>query len=488
MKKGNKILAILMLVVFMTALLPLEGKAKANPLELTTENGSVPEIAAGTTHKLALNLKNVSEEEYKNIKVYPIIADEANWPFITDKQSYSQVISKIVPGEIKDATFSLKAKENIESKRYGILVGVAKDDEELFQQVIYVNGKAKKEEPKEEEKAKEEPEIKEEAPQVEEPSYDSGATFSTGEYVATGEENGNASIPRVIVTGFSTNPGTVNAGGDFVLTVNLKNTSTTTKVANLLFDFEAEGEGSDEQTSGPAFIPTSGSSSVYLKEIGANGTANIKISLHSKADLVNKPYGLSLAMKYEDSSATQIEATSSLSIPVSQKARFELSEFELSPNEVGVGEEANIMCNLYNMGRIKLYNVKAVFEGDTIKKTETFVGNVEPGSTASIDAMLTGKKEGKSEIKMTLTYEDEAGKVEKMEKTLKFSVIKAVEETTTDLAVEKPTSSKGKLLPLLLLVVIIVAVIVIFLKKKKKKNLGNEEEELLDEINGSTKD
>ena len=48
-----------------------------------------------------------------------------------------------------------------------------------------------------------------------------------------------------------------------------------------------------------------------------------------------------------------------------------------------MGEEANVMCSLYNLGRLKLYNVKAVFEGDSIEKEELFVGNVEPGSTAS---------------------------------------------------------------------------------------------------------
>ncbi len=57
-----------------------------------------------------------------------------------------------------------------------------------------------------------------------------------------------------------------------------------------------------------------------------------------------------------------------------------------------MGEEGNVSCSLYNLGRIKLYNVKATFEGAGIKKEEAFVGNVESGATASIDAMLEGKK------------------------------------------------------------------------------------------------
>ena len=40
------------------------------------------------------------------------------------------------------------------------------------------------------------------------------------------------------------------------------------------------------------------------------------------------------------------------------------------------------MCSLYNLGRIKLYNVKATFEGKNIKKSEVVIGNVESGATA----------------------------------------------------------------------------------------------------------
>ena len=127
----------------------------------------------------------------------------------------------------------------------------------------------------------------------------------------------------------------------------------------MLFDLESPTEGTDEQTSAPAFLPSSGSNSIYLDGIKANGTADISIQLNAKADLVQKPYSINLNMKYEDGDAAQIEAQSSISIPVKQDARFEFSEFEIVPGSVAVGEEANVSCSLYNLGRIKLYNVKA---------------------------------------------------------------------------------------------------------------------------------
>lgn len=155
------------------------------------------------------------------------------------------------------------------------------------------------------------------------------------------------------------------------------------KVSNMLFNLSAPTEGSDEQTTSPAFLPSSGASSIYLDSIAPNGTADISIELNAKSDLLQKPYSMELSMKYEDPNATQVEGSSSISIPVKQDARFEISDFEISPQSVAVGEEANVMCSLYNLGRIKLYNVKATFEGKEYKKSEVIIGKYRSGATGS---------------------------------------------------------------------------------------------------------
>ena len=227
----------------------------------------------------------------------------------------------------------------------------------------------------------------------------------------------------MIVTGFTTDPAEVRAGSNFKLTIHLKNTSRM-KVSNMLFDLSAPTEVSDEQTTSPAFLPSSGASSIYLDSIAPNGTADISIELNAKSDLLQKPYNMELSMKYEDPNATQVEGSSSISIPVKQDARFEISDFEISPQSVAVGEEANVMCSLYNLGRIKLYNVKATFEGKNIKKSEVFIGNIESGATGSIDAMLEGKKisDGPAKVTMTLSYEDESGNISTTTKDLNLEV------------------------------------------------------------------
>ena len=240
-----------------------------------------------------------------------------------------------------------------------------------------------------------------------------------------------------------------------------------------------------------AFLPSSGSSAIYLEGIKANGTADISINLNAKSDLLQKPYSVELSMKYEDADYNGVEASSSLSIPVKQDARFEFSEIEVNPQMISVDEEANVMCNLYNLGRIKLYNVKATFEGACIEKEDVFIGNVDSGTQASIDAMLKGVKEtgGPAAVKMIMSYENEEGEVFTEEKEITLEVAQLEDEIMEEMPMEGEEA--GKSFPLFIVVGALVAVAavvsVILIRRKKRKGII-EEEDLLNELDRTSED
>ena len=305
---------------------------------------------------------------------------------------------------------------------------------------------------------------------------------------------GDGSVPRVIVTGFDTDPGTVKAGSNFKLVIHLKNTSKKTAVTNMLFDFQAPAAGTDEAAEAPAFLPVSGSSSVYLDKIPADGTKDISIDLNSRADLVQKPYSITMTMKYEDGNATQFEGESSLAIPVAQEARFEFSEIQVMPDTVAVYEEANVTCNLYNLGRVKMYNVKARFEGDAIEGEEQFVGNLESGATGTIDGIVTAVTESydESNCKLVLTYEDDSGKEYSVEQPFTMLVTAEMEPADMEMMTDVPEET-GSPVGIIIAVIVIVAaatavVTAVLLKRRKKKIQSSEEEELMDEVERFTED
>lgn len=492
-------LCIAAMLVGIVGILP--AKAADAVLKVTTPGNKVQTYQYQKAQDFVLNVANNSDQTLKNIKVEPVLKKNTDkWPFKTEYQSYEASIPELNAGDSGSVKFNFTQRDDAGDKTYRLTFAVTAENESgekvYDDKVTYsVNTSAKPESQKEDSKS-------DNSGQSAGGSNDGGnidayaggvdngdAVYSGG---GGGEASGNSSVPRVIVTGFTTNPADVKAGSDFTLTLHLKNTSKSSRVGNMLFELEAPTEGSDEQTTAPAFLPSSGSNSIYLDGIAANGTADISIDLNAKADLVQKPYSINVSMKYEDANASQIEASSSISIPVKQDARFEFSEFEITPESIAIGEEANVSCNLYNLGRIKLYNAKAIFEGEDIKKNETFLGNLEPGSSTSIDVMLEGIQatQGDGQVKMTLSYEDEAGTVSTTEQTFNLTVTEATDDAVVDEMPEENAAGGLPIVPIVLVILIIAGIVaaVVIKKKKKSQKLAEEEEDLLDELDGPSED
>lgn len=512
MTKSRRVMAVIVAALLIVAMIlpglvvkaeAAEGEGTAK-VTIESKDNKTLQYKPGESQKWTLVITNKTGRDLSNLSVSPDMGGENAdaWPFKTDYQKYEQKIDTLKNGEHKEISFDFSQRDDAGTRRYAIPFSVytGDNDEPIATHKLYVN-------------TTEKPQADNSQNQGDNGngggsgsgSADGGAmTASVGNdepAVYSGGGSGSSgsssdgSVPRVIVTGFDTNPAEVHAGSDFTLTIHLKNTSKKTKVQNMLFELEAPTEGTDEQTSAPAFLPTSGSNSIYLNGIKADGTADISITLNAKADLLQKPYSINLSMKYEDSQATQIESSSSISIPVKQDARFEFSEFEISPQTIEVGGETNVMCSLYNLGRIKLYNAKARFEGNGIKKQEIFIGNVDAGATGSIDAMLQGEKvtNGNSKITMTLSYEDESGNISETTKDFELEVTEAVDDSDMYMNTDgdaEAGSSGFPVVPVVVVIVIIAGVVaaVVFVKKKKKKQMLNEEEELLDELDRSSED
>ena len=519
--RGKKLMTIMLAVITLAVMLfPKQIEAAVNGITIVSKDNKVPTYEAGKGKTWTFVVSNNSGKTVNNVTVTPDLGDHNDvWPFKTEMQSYQKNIGSIENGQEKEVSFDFVQREDVPTTRYTLKFKVAADGQEEAERQFYVNTTAKPEEKNDQNTANTDNTGKDSMEKGESNNGNAGAGdgndagsagaysaaaqsadaggYSNGDAVYSGggsagsTQSGNNSVPRVIVTGFSTDPGEVHAGSNFKLIIHLKNTAKS-KVNNLLFDLSAPTEGNDEQTSAPAFLPVSGSNSIYLESIAANGTADISIDLNAKADLLQKPYSMNLSMKYEDSNATAVEGSSSISIPVKQDARFEFSDFEISQDSIAVGEEANVTCNVYNLGKIKLYNVKATFEGKYIKRSEVFIGNVESGGTGSIDAMLEGRKisNGPSKVTMTLSYEDESGNVVTTTKDLKLEVTEKVDDSTMMPDMPEETQKSFPVVPVVIVIIIavIVAMVVVLKKRKKKKLAENEEEELLDELERSSED
>lgn len=491
-----------------------------------------PVYKAGEKAELKINVLNKGNLDAQNVTIAPVISSTDEWPFDMEKLNYEQSLGTIPAGSKTTALWGggddkLTVRSDVTGKSYKLTFRLTYDDgDKLYEadRYVFVKTEAKKStsdsgnsDKGQGDSQSGKPTDKNDGGNTGKDQIDdsgSGGSDGGGSVISSGGDvydggiynsdpvstgggssgSGDGSVPRVIVTGFDTDPGTVKAGSNFKLVIHLKNTSKKTAVTNMLFDLQAPATGTGEAAEAPAFLPVSGSSSIYLDKIPADGTKDISIDLNSRADLIQKPYSITMTMKYEDGNAAQFEGESSLAIPVTQEARFEFSEIQIMPDTVAVYEEANITCNVYNLGRVKMYNVKAKFEGDAIEGDEQFIGNLESGATGTIDGIVTAVAESydESNCKLVLTYEDDSGKEYSVEQPFTMTVTAEMEPADMEMMTDIPEevgSPVGLIIAIIAVVVVAAAIVtVVLLKKRKKKIQSSEEEELLDEVERFTED
>lgn len=449
---------------------PPEPEPEPEPEPTTTNNNIMvggnwitPVANGGGQVSVVLPIVNMGRTRVKNVVVTPQISDDASkWPFEIETSNYTQTIDRL-PGtddggddmeRRRELTWILRTRKDAPGGYRPVVFDVTfeNDDHTLttVNLTTYVNVK--------------------------------GTTGTSAD--------GTASTPRVIVTGFSTDPEEVRAGETFTLTLHMQNTSKATAVQNMLFDIQAASESTDTTYVAAAFLPTAGSSTIFVDRIAAGATKDISMEMEARSDLAQKPYVVNVKMNYEDESVHAYENTASVSIPVRQEARVDISSIEVMPDSIDVGNEANVMFSVYNIGKTKLYNTSIKFIADSVSGGDTYLGNIEPGATANVDAYLSGAAATMDDgiVKIEITFEDEAGEATTIEKEMTLFVNEMYfpdDMMMDDMYGEDMMEQQGGfkiwwvIVPAVLAVIGIIIFVVI---RKKKKKKAQELQELEDDL------
>lgn len=465
----------------------MESTAVANVSMTTSEflqvgdNWETPTVSYGQQVSIVLPVVNFGTEELNDLIIEPATSTlVTEWPFEPDMTNYLQT-EPYIPGNVtkeaamenrREFTFNFTARSDVMSGYYPLKFNIWYTKagvrcEEPAELTVYVKTVGKP---------------------------------GSGIIGGSGQET-SGSKPRIVVTGFETDPAQVFAGDTFTLTIHVQNTAKDTAVTNVLFDMQAAQEGEDKTNTYSAFLPTSGASSVYMDKISADTTADIEIEMTAKADLAQKPYVLEVNMKYDAGTMFDLTDTASVSIPIYQESRFDTSIPEVVPADITVGSQSNVMFSIYNTGKTTLYNVQVKFHADSIDEASAFVGNLQSGATGSVDVMLTGAAATMDDgtVTMEISYEDDAGNVTATEKSITLFVSEEFYDDVMmddmmmdDMMMEEEGGSKtGMIVGIILVVVAAAAVgLIIFLHIRKKKRaaklLADELSELEEDLKTET--
>ena len=414
------------------------------------ENQSTPSANYSEVMNFDVNVRNTGYKTAYDVRVdMELSEDIAKFPFEINDGNYDRQMGNMNPDQTVAVPFSMAVREKAKSGYYPIKFKIRYRENENgnfaapIEDTFYVRVYGKDEDD----------------------SLDSEA----GENERT--------KARIIVDSFETDPAEIYAGQDFTLKVRMKNASNSIAASNILFTFESE-----TVSDSPVFTTVNGSNSVVVNSLapGASDTLTIKFSSSPTAE--QRSYTITINEQYDSPEFKNAKEAVKIAVGLKQEARLNTGTIEVMPDAISVGEESNVMFSINNTGKVMLYNVNAVFEADSIQKNEAYVGNIEPGKSGNVDTMINGiaptMDDGK--VKLSITYEDENGKVSTVEKEIQLMVNEDqsmdesnVDDTwnSDDVQPEPSTTDKLKHLaiPVGIVGVVLAAVILVVIRRKKKK-------------------
>ena len=414
------------------------------------ENQSTPSANYSEVMNFDVNVRNTGYKTAYDVRVdMELSEDITKFPFEINDGNYDRQMGNMNPDQTVAIPFSMAVREKAKSGYYPIKFKIRYRENENgnfaapIEDTFYVRVYGKDEDD----------------------SLDSEA----GENERT--------KARIIVDSFETDPAEIYAGQDFTLKVRMKNASNSIAASNILFTFESEAVSDS-----PVFTTVNGSNSVVVNSLapGASDTLTIKFSSSPTAE--QRSYTITINEQYDSPEFKNAKEAVKIAVGLKQEARLNTGTIEVMPDAISVGEESNVMFSINNTGKVMLYNVNAVFEADSIQKNEAYVGNIEPGKSGNVDTMINGiaptADDGK--VKLSITYEDENGKVSTVEKEIQLMVNEDqsmdesnVDDTwnSDDVQPEPSTTDKLKHLaiPVGIVGVVLAAVILVVIRRKKKK-------------------
>ena len=414
------------------------------------ENQSTPSANYSEVMNFDVNVRNTGYKTAYDVRVdMELSEDITKFPFEINDGNYDRQMGNMNPDQTVAVPFSMAVREKAKSGYYPIKFKIRYRENENgnfaapIEDTFYVRVYGKDEDD----------------------SLDSEA----GENERT--------KARIIVDSFETDPAEIYAGQDFTLKVRMKNASNSIVASNILFTFESE-----TVSDSPVFTTVNGSNSVVVNSLapGASDTLTIKFSSSPTAE--QRSYTITINEQYDSPEFKNAKEAVKIAVGLKQEARLNTGTIEVMPDAISVGEESNVMFSINNTGKVMLYNVNAVFEADSIQKNEAYVGNIEPGKSGNVDTMINGiaptTDDGK--VKLSITYEDENGKVSTVEKEIQLMVNEDqsmdesnVDDTwsSDDIQPEPSTTDKLKHLaiPVGIVGVVLAAVILVVIRRKKKK-------------------
>lgn len=300
------------------------------------------------------------------------------------------------------------------------------------------------------------------------------------------EETIASPTPIVILSKYNYGGSSVAAGSSTNLSFSFTNTSKTIKIENIMVTV----------TGGQDLMLNGSTNTFYFESVAASGSKTVTVPMKA-AQLISasaQDVKIDVTYEYVDQNARKSgNATLSLSVPLYQPDRFELSEPKTSYTGY-VGEETSLTIDYVNKGKSAINNVEATISGDIDSPTPyQRVGTIDGGKNGTIAFAVTPQLEGENQVKIVITYEDSNGNTKErvFEATVEAMAYEPADPGMDDPGMIDPEPASTfpwKYVIIAVVAALIVLLIVLRIRKKKAKQKAEQalwdkwdEEELAEE-------
>ena len=300
------------------------------------------------------------------------------------------------------------------------------------------------------------------------------------------EETIASPTPIVILSKYNYGGSSVAAGSSTNLSFSFTNTSKTIKIENVMVTV----------TGGQDLMLNGSTNTFYFESVAASGRKTVTVPMKA-AQLISasaQDVKIDVTYEYVDQNARKSgNATLSLSVPLYQPDRFELSEPKTAYTGY-VGEETSLTIDYVNKGKSTINNVEATISGDIDTPTAyQRVGTIDGGKNGTIAFAVTPQLEGENQVKIVITYEDSNGNTKErvFEATVEAMAYEPTDPGMDDPGMIDPEPAHTfpwKYVIIAVVAALIVLLIVLRIRKKKAKQKAEQalwdkwdEEELAEE-------
>ena len=418
---------------------PYAEPEKPTPVEIPaphaifSSDAAMSSIAAGESKIISIYVKNVGTT---TMRTPMVTVTPSEGLMITDSQS-AYTLDDIRPNQSGVVLVSVKAVDKIASASQSLKVDAS---------FYYDNGTS---------------------------ATSSGSASGSVNVPATvtkdgqNEEGVASPTPIVILSKYNYGGSSVAAGSSTNLSFSFTNTSKKLKIENVMLTV----------TGGTDLMLNGSTNTFYFDSVAAGGSKSVTVPMKAAQLISASAQEVQIAVTYEyvDQNARKSgNASLSLSVPLYQPDRFELSEPKTAYTGY-VGEETSLTIDYVNKGKSAINNVEATISGDIDTPTAyQRVGTIDGGKNGTIAFAVTPQLEGENQVKIVITYEDSNGNTK--ERVFEATV-EAMAYEPTDPGMDDPgmidpepaSTFPWKYVIIAVVAALIVLLVVLRIRKKKAK-------------------